>query len=222
MKYLGALFGLVGLVFFSPSLLAADDNERYEVSREVVERTMADLVQLMREVDIPDDEDKAKELQRGLIEQNLDPVVDFQRIVKLIMGKYFAKATKEQRNKFLDAFRLSLVNSYGKYLMNSNLEELANKIQYKVLPLGRQLRPGRSSVNTLISIEGDPVQITFSLYYNPKKEQWLMENMIVEGINLGINYRAQFDRMMVSYNGDYDQVIEQWAVSDSEVAAQNN
>ena len=203
---------------FSP-LVSADVSD-YEVSREVVERTMADLVKLMSEAELPEDMAGRQQVIRDLIGQNMEPVMDFKRIVKRVMGKHFAGASKEQRNAFLNAFRSSLVNTYGKYLIDSDLRAIAEKLRYQVLPLGRQRSEGRSAVNSIIAYDGNQYEVTFSMYFNPQASQWLMENIIVEGINLGINYRTQFDRLMLSYQGDYDRVINEWAsVDDQEVAA---
>jgi len=214
MRKLCLTLGL-GLAFLGCSLSSqADEGGTYQVSREVVERTMADLVKLMREAEPPADEAGRQQLIRELVERNLDPVVDFKRIVKRIMGKHFADASKEQRNNFLDVFRNSLINTYGKYLLDSDLRALAEKLHYMVLPLGRQRREGKSSVNCIISLEGKEYEVVFSMYYNKQAKKWLMENMIVEGINLGINYRTQFDRLMVSYNGDYDRAIAEWSTVD--------
>jgi phospholipid transport system substrate-binding protein len=40
--------------------------------------------------------------------------------------------------------------------------------------------------------------------------QWQMQNMIVDGVNVGLTYRNQFDSAMATNNGSAEQVIENW------------
>ncbi len=41
--------------------------------------------------------------------------------------------------------------------------------------------------------------------------QWKVVNVIVNGINLGLTFRNQFDQAMRDHNRDYDAVINGWS-----------
>lgn len=41
---------------------------------------------------------------------------------------------------------------------------------------------------------------------------WQVQNIIVDGVNLGLSYRSQFDSALNTYAGDVNRVIENWDV----------
>jgi phospholipid transport system substrate-binding protein len=45
-----------------------------------------------------------------------------------------------------------------------------------------------------------------------KEETWRMQNLVVEGINIGLNYKSQFTAAMKDpqWGGDMDAVIDAW------------
>jgi len=45
-----------------------------------------------------------------------------------------------------------------------------------------------------------------------KKGQWKLRNVTIEAINLGKVYQSQFYSAVKQYNGDIDQVIDNWTV----------
>ncbi len=42
--------------------------------------------------------------------------------------------------------------------------------------------------------------------------RWLLRNVIINGINIGLQFRSQFNAYMQKYRQDIDQVIENWEV----------
>jgi phospholipid transport system substrate-binding protein len=52
--------------------------------------------------------------------------------------------------------------------------------------------------------------VFFSLYQG-KEGNWLVENVIVNGLNLGSTFRTQFEQSAQQYGGDLDQVIANWS-----------
>src|SRR5690606_9279692 len=50
---------------------------------------------------------------RMVVTEELEELVDFRRITRLVMGEHFEAATREQRNAFLERFRNSLVQTYA-------------------------------------------------------------------------------------------------------------
>jgi len=56
---------------------------------------------------------------------------------------------------------------------------------------------------------------SFKLTYSmaKKESQWQVRNIIVDGINMGLTYRSQFDSMMISNANNIDVVIDTWGSS---------
>lgn len=141
------------------------------------------------------------------MEQALSGFVDFRRIAARVMGRYARQTTPEQRDEFVVRFKRSLFESYAQALVsNSNGFEIAVQ-DARINPRDED----RASVDMLVTTEsGDRYQVTYSMYRNSDSGNWLMENVIVEGVNIGLAFRDRFAQEMESQRGDVDAVIENW------------
>lgn len=141
------------------------------------------------------------------MEQALTGFVDFRRIAARVMGRYARQATPEQRDEFVVRFKRSLFESYAQALVN-------NSDGFEIAVRDAQINPrdeSRASVDMLVTTEsGDRYQVTYSMYQNKDSGDWLMENVIVEGVNIGLAFRDRFAQEMESRRGDVDAVIDNW------------
>lgn len=143
---------------------------------------------------------------RKVVREELGDKVDFKRITRLVMDQHFDKATREQKYRFLDVFRDSLIATYSSGMT------LYEGQQIIVLPgepgdvVGNKARV-RTEIRTSA---GRIIPVFFSLYRSDSGN-WLVENVIVNGLNLGKTFRSQFDQAMQQYQGDLDQVIANWS-----------
>lgn len=140
------------------------------------------------------------------IDEALGPFVDFDGFSRGVMAKYYRRATDEQKTRFSETFRTALIRTYGKALV-----EFDNQ---KVVVLEPTLDPKREGRATIgLEIHGAnnaiyPVEYTLSLEDN----RWLLRNVSIEGINIGLQFRSQFASFMSQYRNDIDQVIANWTV----------
>lgn len=142
----------------------------------------------------------------ALVDKQLGEVVDFKRIARRVMAKHFRGASKEQKQRFLNVFKSSLLNTYAKGLWEFN------NYKVNVLPLKEGKQTER---NTQVSIEvvtssGQVFPVTQSLFYDKKNSQWMVQNVIINGINMGLLFREQFSRLVAQSNGDIDLAITKW------------
>ena len=143
---------------------------------------------------------------RAVVEEEIGDMVDFKRITRLVMAEHFATASTEQKYRFLEVFRDSLMNTYSSGLT------LYEGQQIRVLPAEEgDVANGRARVKTEIETNaGKVVPVYFSLYLDGEGN-WLVENVIVNGLNMGKTFRSQFDQSMQQYAGDFEQVIANWS-----------
>ena len=120
-----------------------------------------------------------------LIEQDVLPHFDFVRISAWVLGKYWRRATREQKLRFVRAFRTILVRTYGTAL----LEYTDQKIRY--LPLRGDPASGDVTVRTEILNPGrTPTAINYRLHR--RNGQWKVYDVTVDGVSLVANYRTAF------------------------------
>ncbi|MCW8887273.1 MAG: ABC transporter substrate-binding protein [Motiliproteus sp.] len=142
----------------------------------------------------------------ALMEQELSPVIDFPRVARKVMGKFARRASPEQLNQFTDIFKRTLVTTYAKGL--DQLDQLEG-VDIKDAVLDKNKR--RAKVDSQIVLKGgQQYKVIYSLFLNKDKQQWFIENIIVEGVNIGIVFRNQFAHYMEQNNQDIDKVIGSW------------
>ncbi|MBZ5486654.1 ABC transporter substrate-binding protein [Halomonas aquamarina] len=141
----------------------------------------------------------------ALVNDSLDDVADFRYIGASVMGSYFRNATPEQRSRFANVFRQTLIDTYTRGLVTFDYQDL------RVLDNQRSQRyDDQASVDMeVVASNGQVYPVSYSLRL--ADNQWRVVNVIVNGINLGLTFRNQFDQAMRQNNRDYDAVIRGWA-----------
>lgn len=140
-----------------------------------------------------------------LVDTNMAEVADFRYIGASVMGRYFRAATPEQRSRFVTVFRKTLIDTYAKGLVTFDYQTLRVKDSEDA---GRY--DDQASVPMeVISTSGQSYPVNFTL--RQSDGQWKVINVIVNGINLGLTFRNQFDQAMRDNNRDIDTVINNWA-----------
>ena len=197
------LFSSFSLLFFSSLFFF---NQVFaESSSEYVEKTHGDIVLVVRE-------------KQGIYEENpeefikaisfaLQPLVDFKRISRNVMGRYYKDANKEQIEKFNKVFKASLLETYSKTLAEFKDEEILVSSQVKKSPKGN-----REKVSLQIVTSTKIYPAVYDMYRN-KQGQWKLINIVINGVNLGLTFRNQFYSLMEKEENNLDLVIENWVTS---------
>ncbi|MCA1769843.1 MAG: ABC transporter substrate-binding protein [Halomonas sp.] len=192
------LAGLVLVLFALPAAATADSTPE-QVIRMSVE-TLTAKIEGRRDYFA----DNINEL-KGLVDDSLDDIADFRYIGASVMGRYFQNATPQQRSRFADTFRKTLIDTYSKGLVTFDYREL------RVLDNQRSQRfEDQASVDMeVVAADGQVYPVSYSLRLSDG--EWRVVNVIVNGINLGLTFRNQFDQAMRDKGRDYDAVINGWA-----------
>ena len=197
------LFSSFSLLFFSSLFFF---NQVFaESSSEYVEKIHEDIVLVVR-------------AKQGIYEENpeefikaisfaLQPLVDFKRISRNVMGRYYKDANKEQIEKFNKVFKASLLETYSKTLAEFKDEEILVSSEVKKSPKGNK---EKVSLQIVTSTKVYPA--VYDMYLN-KEGQWKLINIVINGVNLGLTFRNQFYSLMEKEENNLDVVIERWVTS---------
>ena len=154
------------------------------------------------------------------VEELMEDVVDFPYFARGVMGKYGSKRSYESLDeegkaefrdrveRFTETFKSKLIETYAKGLLAFN----GNRIE--VLPV-ENLQPGRP-VNVRQHIYGENPQ-PYVIYYRMaqgKDGQWRLQNVSIQGMNMGKLYMRQFASAVARNDGDVDKVVDNWSVSE--------
>lgn len=137
----------------------------------------------------------------------LDPRIGYTVIVSRIMGDALSEASREQKIRFLNVFKRSMVRTYAGGLYNFGTFEVT------LLPQkgGHEdtVRDTRVHLQ-VITPEGQRYPMVYSVYYSQSNERWKIQNVIFNGINLGLTFQRQFQQIYRDNNGDLDATISDW------------
>lgn len=157
------------------------------------------------------------------VEAILTPMIDFPSFTRGVMGSYGTKnyyqslktpeekaAFKANYDRFVATFKQGLINTYGKGLMAFH----GNKIE--IVP--------PTNADKAKMAKGDYVDVVQFIYGSTNKYQviykmrpdqtgqWLLRNVTIETINVGLLYRNQFADAMGKYKNDFGKVVDNWSV----------
>lgn len=140
------------------------------------------------------------------MEDALDGFVDFRRIAARVMGRYARQTTPEQRDEFVAKFKRSLFDSYAQALVSA--EDF--KIKVNDATINPQDDNRASVAMEVITASGNRHFVTYSMHRKGDSD-WMMENVIVEGVNIGLSFRDRFTQEMEANRGQVQVVIDGWS-----------
>ncbi len=144
------------------------------------------------------------ELFKAKISMIFEPMVDFRRVGASVMGKkYYLASSKSQRLMFIDAFKNSLLDTY-----TSTLAQWGDQKIETVFPDIFEFKKTEDVQQNLIT-SSNIYPITYKVRKN-KNGDWLIINIIVNGVNLGLTFRNQFQALAKEHNENIDEIIKHW------------
>lgn len=157
------------------------------------------------------------------VDRQLSPVVAFDSIARSVMGKYARRAKPEQVEQFATVFKESLISFYGKALLKLDDNRLAiEKVEPVPETVLNDYQSGKARlipVNMTIRTSSGTVAISYSMVHWDGR--WKLRNIIVDGINIGIQFRNQFAEAM-NKQGNIQYVVDHWPEIMKGAAANNN
>ena len=133
-----------------------------------------------------------------------EPMVDFRRVGASVMGKkYYLAATKDQRMQFISVFKQSLLDTYS-----STLSQWGDQTIVTTFPENIIFTKAEDIHQNLIT-SNNIYPITYKVRNNGN-DDWLIINIIVNGVNLGLTFRNQFRALAEEHDEDIDKIIYHW------------
>ncbi|REG81775.1 MlaC/ttg2D family ABC transporter substrate-binding protein [Marinomonas pollencensis] len=147
------------------------------------------------------------ELLAQRIDKILTPVIDFDDFAKKVMGKYYRRATPDQRERFATVTRDTLLKTYGGSLLELDPDKI------KILPLGPQRKGREVKVDVDFQMaDGSPLNLNFFME-DYGSDNWKLSNVVINNINFGLTFRKQFAVMMQQNKNKIDAAIDAWKLS---------
>jgi len=196
------LFSFIFLLFTMPLISESDPHIFIDDNAQLMVGVLIENKALFAE-DREQYEQKIKDI--------FEPMIDFKRVAASVMGKkYYLASTPDQRNEFVDVFKDSLLDTYAETLAQWENQKIVTIFPNKIIVLDNLKNiEVRQELNT----GSTKYPISYKLRKN-KNNSWSIVNIIVNGVNLGLTFRNQFQALANKNNGDIEDTLEGW-VSDA-------
>ena len=153
-----------------------------------------------------------RQLYEQKIKEIFEPMIDFRRVAATVMGKkYYLASSKEQRAKFVVIFKDSLLDTYAE-----TLAQWENQTITTIFPKNMEIQTNNLKnieVQQTLNTGSSKYPISYKLRKN-KDNSWSIVNIIVNGVNLGLTFRNQFQALAIKNNGNIESTLNGW-VSDA-------
>jgi phospholipid transport system substrate-binding protein len=190
---------MIGLLLMAGQAMAQQKNARL-----AVEESTNQLLEKLVEIQPLYTKDPEQFFQR--VESSLAPFIDFDGFSRGVMAKYYRRATDEQKARFVTVFQDKMIRTYAKALV-----EFDNERVEVVESTTNESKPDRAAIDLIVySNEGTIYTINYSMVL--VDSQWMLRNVTIEGINIGLQFRSQFAAYMAKYSNQIDDVIDNWSV----------
>jgi len=127
-----------------------------------------------------------------LVDKVVLPLFDFVKMSKLVLGRNWRKANRDQRKRFVIEFRALLVRTYTTALVKRAKTDIKVSVSYEQpRNAGRRGCPDCIILKTHVKLSGKrPINVDYAMY--PKKGKWKVYNVSVGGVSLVTTYRNEF------------------------------
>ena len=153
-----------------------------------------------------------RRLYEEKIKEIFEPMIDFRRVAATVMGKkYYLESSKEQRVEFVEIFKDSLLDTYAE-----TLAQWENQTITTIFPKNMEMQTNNLKnieVQQTLNTGSSTYPISYKLRKN-KDNSWSIVNIIVNGVNLGLTFRNQFQALAIKNNGNIESTLDGW-VSDA-------
>jgi len=170
---------------------------------EVVQLAVGQVVRLMQDSERP----TASEQRRREIRRIANRLFDFPEMARRSLGRHWSDRTSQQREEFVRLFSGLLDRSYF-----SKMENYAGeRIVYNGETVDGELATVRSKI-----IGGRNAEIPVDYRLHLVGSRWAVYDVLIEGISIVANYRAQFNQIIRT--SSYDNLIRKMRLSELETA----
>ena len=144
------------------------------------------------------------ELFKDKIKNIFEPLIDFNRVSASVMGKkYFLLATEEERDQFIEVFKISLLDTYAETLAQWNDAQIITDFSYD------------EKKNKIISVKQNLLTTNniYPIIYKLREYKngtYKIVNIIINGINLGQTFHNQFQALALEKNENITEIISEW------------
>ncbi len=176
--------------FFCPvnSALASPVKDQLQI-------TIDNILEILRDPSLKGDEKEAK--RRALLRKIIHKRFNFTKMSQLSLARHWKKRSDEEKKAFIVMF--------GQLLEDTYVSKIETYTDEKIIYVKEFVKKKKAMVYTKIVTQTVEIPIDYRLY-QAKNGNWMVYDLVIEGVSLVGNYRSQFDQML--QKNSYEQLVE--------------
>ena len=184
MKYLGKYLGKIGavllvmFVFSAGPVLASPVQDQLKYSVDAI-------LAVLRTPALKGDAQKQK--RREALGTLVEERFDFEKMSQLSLGKHWKERTESEKSEFVTLFTRLLKDTY--------ITKIEAYTDERVVFLSERIENKKAQIDTKIITKTVEIPINYRLFTR-ESDQWLVYDLVIEGVSLISNYRSQFGQML--------------------------
>jgi phospholipid transport system substrate-binding protein len=129
-----------------------------------------------------------EQARRQQVRRIIFEAFNFQEMAREVLGTHWGKLTSAQRDEFTNLFGNLFERSYNRLVLRF-LGERSTAYG------AESVQQGRATVETtLVSKRDTKLPVDYQLVHHG--EQWTIYDVVIDGVSLAMNYRAQFTKLL--------------------------
>lgn len=158
---------------------------------------------------------------KSFVGEVIEPHTDFDKIAKLVVGKYWRQASVDEQNNFKKEFKSLLVRTYSRAFFDFDNWSL------RFLPLNMESAVKKVKNTEAVIVKTEVIQPgkpAFSINYRMWKVdgQWKAYDFMIEGISLVKNYRTSIGARIKKPGASLTTVTEYLAKKNADAMTREN
>ena len=140
--------------------------------------------------------EKTKEELKDII----NGVIDFQRLSRIALGKYWNERTEAEKKDFVDVFQ--------ELIRNSSVKKLEVYKADKIVYDDPEIDGDKAEIITLAYKDRKEAEILYKMH--KVGAEWKVYDIEIDGVSTAINYRESFYKQIAktSYSEMYDKLVD--------------
>jgi phospholipid transport system substrate-binding protein len=163
-------------------------------ARQQLETSIDAIVAVLKDESLKGEANTSR--RRKALREKIYERFDLDKMSQFSLGRHWRGRTAEERQTFVALFSDLLENTY--------VGKIESYTDEQVIYVKEQVRDDKAQIDTRIITESIEIPIDYRMY-RTDAGQWMVYDLVVEGVSLVANYRSQFAQMMES--GTFESLI---------------
>ena len=170
------------------------------------EQLRVEIEQVIKVLDDPEfKKDGNANARRAAVRRIANEIFDFGETAKRSLARHWTSRTPMEREEFVQLFADLLERSYI-----SRIEAYGGE---KITYVGETIDGDQATVRTrLTTKEGTDISVDYRML--KRGDKWLVYDVIIEGVSLVANYRAQFNKIILT--SSYQELVKKMRTKQEE------